>query len=314
MKLMEKNKMKKPIIKDENYFTIFGWMINKLHLKGNELSVYAIIYGFTQDGETEFKGSREYIMSFTGIESKKTVSQVLNSLESKGYIEKILDNKVTGSTNRYKAVSLEIVFQRLEKEENRGVKITPLQDIADNQEENHNISGRVKITPPESKNYTPRDVKITPPLNNDDKNIIDKDNFIESKTQETNNKYINNKGEQNFELTKKQDGNYPRESYAELMDKHNLSEELKNTLWKFIQHCLMNNTFITNDKLERLILLLLENYSTDLERIGLILTAIDKGYVDVKRSKVIKHFSNEREYSDDYFKSLITKITKEQAV
>lgn len=135
-------------IKDENYFTTFGWMINKLHLKGNELSVYAIIYGFTQDGETEFRGSREYIMSFTGIESKKTVSQILSSLESKGYIEKILDNKVCGSTNRYKAVSLDIVFKMLEKEENRGVKITPLQDMVVEQEENHNTSGRVKITPP----------------------------------------------------------------------------------------------------------------------------------------------------------------------
>lgn len=98
------------------------------------------------------------------------------------------------------------------------------------------------------------------------------------------------------------------------MDKHNLSEELKNTLWKIIQHCLMNGNFVTNDKLERLIVLLLKQCSTDGERIDLIITAIDKGYVDVKRSKVLKPFAKQREYSDDYFDSLITKITKEQAV
>ena len=33
-------------IKDENFIMIQGWMVNMLNLKGNELLVYAIIYGF----------------------------------------------------------------------------------------------------------------------------------------------------------------------------------------------------------------------------------------------------------------------------
>ena len=35
-------------IKNENYVVIQGWMVNELNLKGNDLMVYAIIYGFTQ--------------------------------------------------------------------------------------------------------------------------------------------------------------------------------------------------------------------------------------------------------------------------
>ena len=44
------------IIKNENFILIQGWMINNLKLSGNDLLVYAIIYGFTQDGEQWFEG------------------------------------------------------------------------------------------------------------------------------------------------------------------------------------------------------------------------------------------------------------------
>lgn len=49
------------IIKDNNYVVIHGWMITKLKLSGNNLIVYAIIYGFTQDDDQWFRGSREYL-------------------------------------------------------------------------------------------------------------------------------------------------------------------------------------------------------------------------------------------------------------
>ena len=45
-------------VKDENYYQITGWMINRLGLKGAKLNIFAIIYGFSQDGESEFSGSR----------------------------------------------------------------------------------------------------------------------------------------------------------------------------------------------------------------------------------------------------------------
>ena len=46
---------------NENYILITGWMANELDLKGSELFVYALIYGFSQDGESKFYGSRKYI-------------------------------------------------------------------------------------------------------------------------------------------------------------------------------------------------------------------------------------------------------------
>lgn len=74
-------------IKDENFYQVSGWMLNRLELKGIALAVYAIIYGFTQDGESRFTGSIKYLCDFTGA-SKPTVMKALNDLCEKGYIQK----------------------------------------------------------------------------------------------------------------------------------------------------------------------------------------------------------------------------------
>lgn len=74
-------------IKDENYFQVSGWMINRLQLKGNELMVYAIIYGFTQAENNQYTGSRKYLADFAGC-SVGTVDNCLASLVDKGLLEK----------------------------------------------------------------------------------------------------------------------------------------------------------------------------------------------------------------------------------
>lgn len=78
----------KPQIKDENYYTIHGWMINRLGLKGIQLSLYAIIYGFSQDGENEYRGRTQYLCDFTGGTSKPTVLKALQELVDKGYLKR----------------------------------------------------------------------------------------------------------------------------------------------------------------------------------------------------------------------------------
>lgn len=94
----------KPKIKDENYYTIHGWMINRLGLKGIQLSLYAIIYGFTQDGENEYKGRTQYLCDFTGGTSKPTVLKALQELVDKGYLQK-RDEVINGVRFvRYRAV------------------------------------------------------------------------------------------------------------------------------------------------------------------------------------------------------------------
>ena len=78
----------KPTFKNNNTITISGWMVNELKLSGNDLILYAMIYGFSQDGESEYYGSLNYICSAINC-SKPTAIKTLNSLIDKGLIFKI---------------------------------------------------------------------------------------------------------------------------------------------------------------------------------------------------------------------------------
>lgn len=74
-------------VNSENYIVIQGWMINDLDIKGNELIVYAIIYGFSQAEGQVFNGSLQYLANWTR-STKQGVSKNLKSLVEKGYIVK----------------------------------------------------------------------------------------------------------------------------------------------------------------------------------------------------------------------------------
>ena len=81
-------------IKNENYITIQGWMINELNLKGNELIIYAVIYGFSQAENQTYNGSLQYLADWTN-STKQGVSKNLKSLVDKGFLaknEKIINN------------------------------------------------------------------------------------------------------------------------------------------------------------------------------------------------------------------------------
>lgn len=70
-----------------NYITILDFMVSDLGLKGNELIVFALIYGFCQDGSSKFYGSFSYIQERTGI-SNFTVNDCLKKLVEKDYLVK----------------------------------------------------------------------------------------------------------------------------------------------------------------------------------------------------------------------------------
>lgn len=57
-------------------------------LSGNELLIYALIAGFSQNRQGAFFGSLAYIQEVTGIRTKYTVLSCLKSLQEKGLIEK----------------------------------------------------------------------------------------------------------------------------------------------------------------------------------------------------------------------------------
>lgn len=80
---MENNKKIKP----NSYYSIQYWMISELRLKGLELSIYAIIYGFSRDHCGAFTGSRSYLADFTN-STKAGVDKALKSLIQKNLLEK----------------------------------------------------------------------------------------------------------------------------------------------------------------------------------------------------------------------------------
>lgn len=80
--------------KHSSYFSIQSWMVQELKLRGAERDIYAIIYSFCQDGDSDFHGSLKYLSDMTGY-SKNSVCSALQSLVDKGYIkktEKIINN------------------------------------------------------------------------------------------------------------------------------------------------------------------------------------------------------------------------------
>ena len=73
--------------KDTNSFIVYGWMGNQLGLKGTERIVYAIVYSFSQDGESDFYGGHRY-MADAAAASVDTVKRALDNLIKKGLIGK----------------------------------------------------------------------------------------------------------------------------------------------------------------------------------------------------------------------------------
>jgi hypothetical protein len=74
-------------VKSDSYVNIQAFMVNELHLSGNALIIYAVIYGFSQDGDSWFTGSRSYLAAWCQA-SKSTVSRNLEALCADGLIER----------------------------------------------------------------------------------------------------------------------------------------------------------------------------------------------------------------------------------
>lgn len=79
---METNKFKV-----ENWITVPGFAVVELGLSGNELLCYSLVYGFTQDKETEFKGSLTYIASALNV-TKQNAKKIIDRLIERGLIDK----------------------------------------------------------------------------------------------------------------------------------------------------------------------------------------------------------------------------------
>lgn len=117
------------MVKDNSYVVIQSFMVNELNLKGNELLVYAVIYGYSQDGKQWFRGTRKHLSEWCGA-TKATVSNCLKSLVEKGLIERKEINEDEYTKILYRAVkNLDTPYKNFEP---------PLQKIStiDNKEDN----------------------------------------------------------------------------------------------------------------------------------------------------------------------------------
>lgn len=85
------------LLADNNYILIQSFMVKDLKLKGTELLIYAIIYGFSQNEDNWYTGKLQYLADWTQ-NSKRNVINILNSLIERGLIRKeseILKNGMT---------------------------------------------------------------------------------------------------------------------------------------------------------------------------------------------------------------------------
>ena len=89
---------------NKDYLIIQGWMINELNLSGNDLMTYALIFGFSKDGESEYTGSLNYLCDWLKC-TRKTAIKSLQYLVDNKLIKKtsVTVNNVT--FNRYAIIT-----------------------------------------------------------------------------------------------------------------------------------------------------------------------------------------------------------------
>jgi predicted transcriptional regulator len=117
-------------INQNNFITIQGWMRTELNLKGNDLLVYAIIYGFSQTENQRFTGSLQYLADWCGA-TKQGILKNLKNLLDLGLIEKneIVNNGV--KFVEYYSTQFNGVLNSVE----RGVKQSLINNIANSKTE-----------------------------------------------------------------------------------------------------------------------------------------------------------------------------------
>ncbi len=83
-------------IRDTNFINIQYWMVSRLKLSASELLIYAIIYGYSQDGTSSFNAGYAYLAAFAAT-SRRTAIRVCDDLEKRGLIIKktLIKDKLT---------------------------------------------------------------------------------------------------------------------------------------------------------------------------------------------------------------------------
>lgn len=86
-----------------NYIVVQSWMTQELGLKGTQLILYALIYGFSQTDKQSCTCGIDYMIAWTKA-SKQGVLKALDSLIAEGLIERIKGNSVDGRRCEYRII------------------------------------------------------------------------------------------------------------------------------------------------------------------------------------------------------------------
>lgn len=95
---------RKSKVLDDTYIVIQSWMVKELGLKDKELLVYALIYGFSQDGETWFTGSMQYIGDWIGVDRKHVYIRYIKPLLDKNLLIRETDIRNNVEFPKYRAI------------------------------------------------------------------------------------------------------------------------------------------------------------------------------------------------------------------
>ena len=107
-------------MQNENYIMIQGWMRNELNLKGNDLLVFAIIYGFSQLEGHRFNGNLQYLADWCGA-TKQGIAKNLKNLIDRGLIEKVQVQKDNSKCFEY---GVKLSFTGYETKFHGGMKLS----------------------------------------------------------------------------------------------------------------------------------------------------------------------------------------------
>ena len=137
-------------VKRSNYLTLQGWMITDLDLSGNELIIYGVIYGFSQNGG-EYSLGKQYLADWAHVDLR-TVYNVLKKLTDSGLIIKV-DYTRDGVRRRgYRAIEPEGVSEDTDTEKS--------EKISDSEENKKSE----KISDQIGKNFRPNRKKFPTPI------------------------------------------------------------------------------------------------------------------------------------------------------
>lgn len=273
------------MVKNENYINIQGWMVNELQLKGNALMVYAIIYGFSQEENSWFTGTSNYLAEWCNC-SRQSISTILKKLVEQGLIEKkpIEINNVL--FNHYKAIrnynTCKKTLQGCKETLHGGCKKT-LQGCKETL--HNNISNNINNTK-----------KLSNNINNGNS----KSSKISKNEQKLKNILKNNENSESSKISKNEK---KLKNILKIIDEYDFNEKVIDLLEKFFKGLIDNNVFITDEKIRGN---LNKIASIDLKtQLNTIQLSLDNGYKNLDptwlKNSNYKELDNSLKWEHDNF-------------